>query len=31
MPFDVPALTTLIIPVLVVLGVLFYSFRILRE
>src|SRR5918996_5027105 len=31
MPFDVPALTTVVIPVIVVLGVLFYSFRILRE
>ena len=31
MPFDIPSLTGVVIPVLVVLAVLFYSFRILRE
>ena len=31
MPFDIPSATGVVIPVLVVLVVLFYSFRILRE
>ena len=31
MPFDIPAATGVLIPVLVALGVLLYSFRVLRE
>ncbi len=31
MPFDIPAMTGVFIPVLVILGLLLYSFRILRE
>ena len=31
MPFNIPAMTGLLIPVLIVLGLLLYSFRILRE